>query len=128
MSEMSNFLEDALTNQIFRGITMTAIPTVYAGLYTAAPSDSGGGTEVSGNGYARVSVAFGAPSNGQVLNSGTVTFATATASWGTITHFGIFDTTTSGNLLVWTPLDTSKAIGTNDVAQFATSAISVTFD
>ena len=126
MSEMSDFLENALVNAVFRNTAYTSPPAVYAALYTIDPSDSGGGTEVAGNGYARAAITFTAPSNGMVAANLT-TFPTATAAWNSITAMGIFDTTTGGNLLVWTPLDTFKYVGTNDVLSFPAGSVTVTF-
>jgi len=87
---------------------------VYVGLYTSAPSDAGGGTEVSGGSYARQAVDFDAASGGATNPDADVEFPAATASWGTVTHVGIFDAITSGNLLMWGALSASKAVGNGD--------------
>src|SRR6056300_745550 len=108
MAEFSDFLENALINAVLRNTTYTSPATVYVSLYTTDPTDADTGTEVSGGSYARTAVTMGAPSNGVSTNSADVTFPTATASWGTVTHIGIHDASTSGNLLFHTPLDTSK--------------------
>jgi hypothetical protein len=86
MAEMSNFLENALINATLRNTSYTSPATVYVALYTTDPTDADTGTEVSGNGYARQSVTFGAPSNGASVNSGAVEFPQATGSWGTIAY------------------------------------------
>jgi hypothetical protein len=126
MAEMSNYLENALINATLRNTSYTSPSTVYVGLFTTDPTDAGTGTEVSGGSYARVAVTFGAPSNGVTTNSGAVEFAQATASWGTITHIGILDASTSGNLLYHTALDVSKAIDTGDIFKIAIGSLSVT--
>lgn len=126
MAEMSNFLENALINGTIRGTTYTAPTTVYLALYTSDPTDADTGTEVSGGSYVRQSITFGAPSNGSSTNSAAIEFPQATASWGTITHVGIRDAITSGNLLYHTPLDSSKVIGTGDVFKITTGNLSVT--
>jgi hypothetical protein len=126
MAEMSNYLENALINATLRNTSYTSPSTVYVGLFTTDPTDAGTGTEVSGGSYARVAVTFGAPSNGVSTNSGAVEFAQATASWGTITHIGILDASTSGNLLYHTALDVSKAIDTGDIFKIAIGSLSVT--
>ena len=102
MAEMSNFLENALINATLRNTSYTSPTTVYVGLYTTDPGEGNTGTEVSGGSYARVSVSFGAPSNGVSTNSASVTFPTATGTWGTVTHIGILDALTGGNLLYYT--------------------------
>ena len=126
MSEMSNFLENALINATLRNTTYTSVATVYVSLWTTDPTDAGSGTEVSGGSYARTAVTFGAPSNGASLNSADVTFPTATASWGTVGWIGINDASTSGNLLYHTALDTAKAIDSGDIFKISTGNLSVT--
>jgi hypothetical protein len=126
MSEMSNFLEDALINATLRATTYTSVATVYVSLWTSDPTDAGSGTEVSGGSYARTAVTFGAPSNGVTTNDADVTFPTATASWGTVGWIGINDAATAGNLLYHTALDTSKTIDSGDIFKISTGNLSVT--
>jgi len=127
MSAISNYLENALINATLRNTTYTSPSTVYAGLFTSDPTDAGSGTEVSGGSYARKAITFAAPSNGVTTNSAAACeFDQATGSWGTITHFGIFDALTSGNLLYHGALTTSKTIASGDVFKFSTSSVSVT--
>lgn len=126
MAEMSNYLEDALINATLRNTSYTSPATVYVALFTTDPTDAGTGTEVSGGSYARVSVSFGAPSNGVTTNSGAVTFPTATGSWGTITHIGLMDALTTGNLLYHTALDASKAVASGDIFTIGAGNLSVT--
>jgi hypothetical protein len=128
MAEMSNYLENALINATLRNTSYTSPATVYVGLYTSDPGDGNTGTEVSGGSYARVSVSFGAPSNGVSTNSASVTFPTATGTWGTVTHIGILDALTSGNLLYHTALDSSKSIASGDVFTISTGNLSVTLE
>jgi hypothetical protein len=126
MAAMSNYLENALINATLRNTTYTSPSVVYAGLFTSNPTDAGSGTEVTGGSYARKAMTFGAPSDGASVNSGAVEFDQATGDWGTITHFGIFDASSSGNLLYHGALTASKVIETGDVFKFATSSVSVT--
>lgn len=127
MSAMSNYLETALVNAVLRNTSYTSPTTVYVGLFTSDPTDAGSGTEVSGGSYVRKAMTFGAPSNGATSNSSAVEFDQATASWGTITHFGLFDASSSGNLLLHGALTASKTIDSGDVFKFATSALTATF-
>jgi hypothetical protein len=99
---------------------------VYLALYTTDPTDADTGTECSGTAYARQSITFGAPSNGATTNSAVIEFPQAGNSWGTITHVGIRDALTAGNLLYHTPLDASKTIATGDVFRIAIGSLSVT--
>ena len=126
MSEMSNYLEDALINVTLRATAYTAPATVYVSLWTSDPTDAGSGTEVSGGSYARTAVTFAAPSNGVTTNDADVTFPTATASWGTVGWIGINDALTTGNLLYHTALDTSKTIDSGDIFKISTGNLSVT--
>jgi hypothetical protein len=126
MSEMSNFLENALINATLRATAYTSVATVYVSLWTSDPTDAGSGTEVSGGSYARTAVTFAAPSNGVTTNSADVTFPTATASWGVVGWIGINDAASSGNLLYHSPLDTSKTIDSGDIFKISTGNLSVT--
>jgi hypothetical protein len=126
MAEMSNYLENALINVTLRNTAYTSPTTVYVGLYTSNPTDADTGTEVTGGSYARTAVTFGAPSNGVSTNSAAVEFPQATASWGTVTHIGIEDALTGGNLLYHTPLDVSKVIADGDIFKIAIGSLSVT--
>jgi hypothetical protein len=121
----SDYLEDALLDHVLRNTSYTSPATVYVGLYTVAPTDVGGGTEVTGGSYARQSVTFSAPASGSVANSGAVTFPQATATWGTIVSMGIFDALTSGNLLYYGSLATSKTVDIGDQISFANSALTI---
>jgi len=118
-------LENALINATLRNTSYTSPSVVYIALYTSDPTDANTGTQVSGGSYARQSATFGAPSNGTSTNSAAIEFPQATASWGTVTHIGILDALTSGNLLYHTALDTSKTIDTGDIFKIAIGSLSV---
>ena len=126
MSELSNHLETALINATLRNTAYTSPATVYAALFTTDPTDAGSGTEVTGGSYARTAITFGSPSNGVTTNSADVTFPTCTVAWGTVTHMGIFDASTSGNLLYHTPLDASKTVDSGDIFKISSGNLSVT--
>lgn len=126
MAEMSNYLENALINATLRATTFTSPTTVYVGLYTSDPTDANTGTEVSGGSYARQAATFGSPSNGVSTTSADITFPQCTSTWGTVSHIGILDALTTGNLLYHTPLDTSKTIETGDVFKIASGSLTVT--
>lgn len=136
MSAMSDYLELNLIKHLFRTGSYTK-PTVMAvALFTAAPSDSGGGTEVSGGSYARVDVppldanwdaVGGAGTDGHTSNTADIVFPAPTANWGVITHFGLFDATTAGNLLFHGALTASKTVNNGDPApKFVAGALDVT--
>lgn len=129
----SDFLENELLDHIFGAAAYTAPGTVHVSLHTADPTDAGSGAEVSGGAYARVAVTndatnWPAASGGAKANGTAIEFATATASWGTVTHFGIWDASTAGNLLAHGALGTSKAVGDGDTASFAVGELDITLD
>jgi hypothetical protein len=126
MAEMSNYLENALINATLRATDFTAPVAVYVSLHTADPTDAGTGTEVSGGSYARQSATFGAPSNGVSTTTADISFPQASGSWGTIGWIGIWDASTSGNMLYHTALDVSKAIDTGDIFKIAAGSLTVT--
>ena len=126
MSEMSNYLENGLLNAVLRATSYTSPTTVYVGLYTSDPGEANTGTEVSGGSYARKSATFNAPYNGVCTNSASVEFDQATASWGTVGYVGLLDAITSGNLLFYTDLTTSKTIENGDIFKIAAGSLSVT--
>jgi hypothetical protein len=127
MAEMSNFLENELYDHVLRNASYTSPANIYVSLHTADPQDDASGAEVSGGSYARTAVTMGAPTNGSGTNSADVQFPQATGDWGTVTHIGIWDATSSGNMLFHTPLDTSKNITTGDVFKIASGSLTVTF-
>lgn len=143
MSAMSDYLENKCIDHIFRGTAYTAPAGLWVGLYTATPSDAGGGTEVTGGSYARVSVppstanwtatqggTSGASTGtgGTTTNAATITFPTATANWGTAVAVGIFDAASAGNLLWWGPLSSSQSIPSGVTYSIAAGALSVQVD
>jgi hypothetical protein len=97
----TNFLEGKLVEHVLRNVSYTSPTTVYVGLFTVAPGEAGGGTEVSVGAYARQAVTFGAQSGGLCSNSGDILFPVATADWGTILAMAIFDALTTGNMLYY---------------------------
>lgn len=155
MAAMSDFMENKLIDWFFRaqaiGITGasaaagTGPTSLYVGLFTANPTDTGGGTEVTGNAYARVTVTSSlanwagtqaaastvasSGSSGTTSNNGVITFPTPTPSgWGTVTGVGIFDATSGGNLLIWAALTTSKTINAGDSVTFPAASLTFQID
>ncbi len=132
MAAMSDYLENKLVDHIFRNRSFTVPTTIYVGLLTAAPSDSGGGTEVTGGSYARVQVGpsdaawestqgtttavASSGTGGATQNGSVITFPTPSANWGVVTHVGIYDASTAGNLLFHGALTASKTINNGDPA------------
>jgi hypothetical protein len=137
----TSYLNRSLMNNLFGAAAYTFPTNVYVGLSTTTPDGTGtAGTgsfaEVTGGSYARVTVANNTTSFGAVsaattaaisrTNATVVTFPAATANWGTVTHVGIFDASTAGNLLAFGALTASNAISSGDTASFAVNQISFT--
>lgn len=119
-------LSTALLDHVLRNTAYTPVATVYAALYTVAPTATTPGTEVSGGSYARQAATFGAAAAGSISNSGAVTFPVATAAWGTVVAAAICDAAAAGNILYFGNLTASKTVGIGDQLNFAAAALTVT--
>ena len=133
MASFSNYLENALLNRVFNGAALSLPSTLYIGLFTAAPTDAGGGTEVSGNNYSRLAVPadttnFPTATSGLIQNAVTLTFAIPSGNWGTVTHIGIFDAATAGNLLVWGALNSPRVITSRADVRMNQNPLTITLD
>ena len=129
MAGFTDYLENKVLLHVFGGTAYTAPSTLYVGLFTAAPSDTGGGTECSGGSYARKSMAdmtVSGTSPTQATNGAAVEFVTATGAWGTVTHCRVFDAASSGNLLGWAALTASKTVSSGDVFRFDAGDLDIT--
>lgn len=114
MAGISTYLANKLLDHSLRNVSYTPPATVYVALYKSDPTAADTGTEVSGGSYARQQVTFNVASGGQITNNADIIFPTATASWGTVTHIGIRDAATGGNLLYFSALNISKTIDAGD--------------
>ena len=125
----SNYLETKVLDHVFGGTAYTAPATLYLALFTANPNEDGSGTEVStsGTAYARQSVAFTISGN-TASNTAAVEYPTATANYGTVSHVGIYDASSAGNLIAYAALTSSKAIETGDVFRVPTGDLDITLD
>ena len=126
MSALSDYLENEILDHILGTGAYTMPTTVYVGLSTGSFNDDNSGTELTGNNYARESISFGAAASGTASNNAAVEFNAATGSWGTVSHFGIFDALTSGNLLIHGALTASKVIETGDILKIAIGDMDIT--
>jgi len=127
----ADYLENKVLDHIL-GKTAYTMPTVYVGLSTADPLDDASGlAEPLGGGYARVATTgatWNAAAVGSASNAAAITFPQATASWGTVTHFALFDAATAGNMIASGALTVSKAIGNGDTAKFDIGQLTTTLD
>jgi len=128
MAGFSDYLEDKVLDHVFGGNAYTAPSTLYVALYTVAPTDTGGGTEVSGGGYVRKSGTFTVSGTNPTTasNSSAIEYPTATADYGTVVAVGIFDASSSGNLLAYANLTSSKVVSSGDVFRFNASDLDIT--
>lgn len=130
MAGLTNYGENLVLTWTFTTSSATRPTSWYVALYTVAPGEAGGGTELSGSGYSRQSATFTVSGTAPTTasNSAAVEFPEATGSWGTIVAAGIFDAASSGNLIAFANLTTSKTIDTGDVLRFNTGEIDITLD
>jgi len=126
---LSNTFETHTLNYLFTTTSVTRPTAWYIALFTSNPAEDASGTEVStsGTAYARQSATFTVSGN-EATNSAAIEFPTATASYGTVTHIGVFDASTGGNLIAYAALTTSKAIDTGDVLRINSAELDVTLD
>lgn len=127
----SNYLENAVLNHVLGGPDFPRPATVFVALFTAAPGEAGGGTEVSGGSYARVGVTnnstnFPNASGGVKSNGGDITFVAATGNWGLVNSFAIFDAASGGNMLYYGNLTVAKQVYTGDLVQFPAGQLTFT--
>lgn len=131
MSLLTNTTLPRVLDYLFGNASPASVGTLYFALFTALPSASGGGTEVTSGSYARVSVTnnntnFPATSSNIKANGTAITWPTSTAAWGTVVGWGVYDASTAGNLLAYgsfTPVN----MNLGDAAAYAIGAFTVTF-
>lgn len=123
---LSNYLENKLIDHFLGTTSFTAPAAVYVALYTVAPTDAGGGTEVTGGSYARQTAAFTASASGATSNSGNIDFTNMPAA--TVVAIGVHDALTSGNLLLWGTLTTNKTTDAGDTLRIATGDLDISID
>jgi hypothetical protein len=129
MSSFNDYTENLVLNYLFTTSSVTRPTAWYVGLFTAAPSDTGGGTEVSGSGYTRIvtGTISGSGTATTFTNASAIEFPLATGgNWGTIGWAAIFDASTGGNMLAWAPLTVAKAINEGDIFRIPASNLSIT--
>jgi hypothetical protein len=126
MSALSDYAENKVLDVLGANATFTAPSNVYLGLSTGSLGDDNSGTELSGNNYSRVSVSFGAAASGTMSNDAAIEFAAATGSWGSVSHWGLYDASSSGNLLLHGSFSAAKTIASGDVLKVATGDLDIT--
>lgn len=126
MAEFTDYFENAII-ETMRATNITAA-AAYVALFTTATADDGSGTEVSGGSYVRQLVGLSAASGGASSNAADITFPTATANWGTITHVALYDAESGGNMLMHSILDASKVVNDGDTFKFNAGDVDVTIE
>jgi len=130
MASFNDYTENLVLTYLFTTGSVTRPTAWYVGLFTAAPSDTGGGTEVTGNGYARkatgtITVSGTSPTT--ATNSSAIEFDAASGgNWGTIGWAAIFDASTGGNMLAWAALTADRTINDGDVFRIPAGSLDVT--
>ena len=126
MSAMSDYLELKFLDH-FTGTASTSAPSaVYLGLSTGSMGDDNSGTELSGNNYSRKAITFASASGGSISTNAAVEFDAATGSWGTVSHWAIYDASSGGNQLFHGAFTTGKAIGSGDILKVASGSLTIT--
>ena len=128
MSALSDYAENKLLDQILSTTAFTAPSAVYLGLSTGSFGDDNSGTELTGNNYSRVSVTFDSAASGTADNTSAIEFAAATGSWGSISHFGLFDASSGGNLLIHGAFTAAKTIASGDVLKIDAGDLDISAD
>lgn len=127
MGNFSTYAIQHLLDHIFKVTSYTVPTNIYVALSTANPLTDGSGiAEPSGNAYARTLCNGWTLTSSTIGNTAQITFPEATGSWGTIAYFALYDASTSGNLLAFGALGTSKLIGSGDTPDFAAGAFTAT--
>ena len=128
----SNFIETAMLNHFFRSAAQPSPSAVFVALYISNPTDADTGSEVSGGGYARQQITFGAVSQvsgkGRISNAGKIEYSVATTAWGAVAYMGLRDAMNGGNLLAWAPLSQAKDVQIGDQVVFQIGDLSITLD
>lgn len=126
---ISTYLANKWLDHMLKVATYTAPTVTYVGLSTANPGDSAGAlAEPSTGGYARQQETDWDVTGNAASNATELTFAASGGSFGTVTHSGIFDASTVGNMLFYGALDTSYAVADGESVVFAIGALDVTVD
>ena len=130
MSKMSDYLEKKLLDHVLTNTPYTPPTSVYLALFTADPTDAGTAAEVTGGAYARQKITFGTASSpgGTSSTTADTAFPVATANWGTVTHVGIYDAETSGNLLLHGASTTAQTINFDNQLVIPAGELTVVFD
>lgn len=125
----SNSTETLVLNWLLTSGSATRPTAWYLALFTSNPDEDGSGTEVStvGTAYARQTAAFTVSGN-TASNNAAIEFPTATASYGTVSHVGVYDASTGGNLIAYAALSTAKTIDTGDVLRVPAGDLDITLD
>ena len=127
---LTDTFEDRVLNWLLTANSVTRPSAWYVGLFASgnAPTDSASGTELSGSNYSRVQVTFSVSGTSPTTatNTATLTFPTVSGSWGSVTTAGIFDASSSGNLIAYANLSNAKTIEANDILQIASGQLDVT--
>ena len=124
---MTNYLEDKLLEAVVKNTSYTTPTTVYMALYSTAPGEAGGGTELSGDNYSRAAMTFGSSSGGTITTTADITFATASGDWATAVAIGIVDASSGGNLLFYKSI-AGRSVKSGSALTIVSGDITLTLD
>jgi hypothetical protein len=115
MGSATNTGENTILDHFLGTTNFNGPIQLYVALMTGGTtSDSVTGTEVSGGGYAREAVNFGAASGGVATNSDAPTWTATGANYGTVTHINLYTASSGGTRLFWSALNASRVVNDGD--------------
>ena len=139
---LTDYAANKLVDLIWRAQAYTWPSSLYASLFTAAPSNAGGGTEVGTADDLRVAIASSLTAwsgtqaaastvastgtAGRISNNAPVTYPTPTTNWGTVTHEGLKDAATAGNLMFWGALAAARTVNIGLLQSHAADSLAIT--
>ena len=128
MTALTDVAETRVLQHLVNELAWTAPTTLYLALYTADPGEGGAGTEVSGGSYARQPITFNTVAGSTVTNNGDITFPTATADWGIITHGAIIDAATAGFVYLHSAFSPNQTINNGGQFKVLDATLTISLD
>jgi hypothetical protein len=128
MGQLTNYTEKKVLDHVLKTASYSPPATVYLGLSTANPLHDGSGwANPTYTGYARKALTFAAAGSRAIVQTGAVTFDQCTAGSSTVTHWGIWDQLSGGNLMAYGALAVAKGIVAGNTPSVASGQAQVSF-
>ena len=128
MGQLANFAEKKILDHLLKTASYSPPATVYLGLSTADPTHDGSGwAPPTYTGYARKAITFAAAGSRAIAQTGAVAFDACSGGSSTVTHWGLWDNSTGGNLLAYGALPVQKNIVSGNTPSVASGQVTVSF-